>query len=57
MIAMDNYVEELAKTKALQSKNNQSEQKHEEEKKEEMQIEGFENLPQVLISPIEKLMD
>ena len=38
MIAMDNFVEELAKTLALQSKINQPEQKQEEEKKEEMEM-------------------
>ena len=57
MIQMDSYVEELAKTKVLQTKNDHPDEKQEEEKKEEMEIEGFEDLPEVFISPIEKLMD
>ena len=52
MIQMNSYVEKLAKTKALQSKNDQPEKKQEAEKKEEMEIEGFEVLPEVFISTI-----
>ena len=53
---MDNYFEELAKTKQQiaemeKSKNLQG------ERKEELDIEGFEDLPKLFISPIEKLMD
>ena len=57
MIQMDSYVEELAKTKVLQSKSDHTEKKQGEDGKEEMEIEGFEDLPMLFISPVEKLMD
>ena len=57
MIQLYSYVEELAKTKAQESKIDQTEEKQAEEQKEEMEIEGSEDLPMVFISPIEKLMD
>ena len=54
---MDSYVEERTKTKAQQAKFDQTEKKQGEDGKEEMEVEGFEHLPMVFISPIEKLMD
>ena len=56
MMQMDNYFEELARTKQqlLSIKKRINEM---EERKEEMEVDGFKDLPKLFISPIEKLMD
>ena len=56
MVQMDNYFEELANTKN-QLAEIENANKQQGERKEEMDIEGFEDLPKLFISPIEKLMD
>ena len=56
MVQMDNYFEELARTKQ-QMANIEKDKNVQGERKEEMEIDGFEDLPKLFISPIEKLMD
>ena len=53
---MDNYFEELARTKQKMSSIEKGINLM-EERKEEMEIDDFEDLPKLFISPIEKLMD
>ena len=53
---MVNYFEELKRTK-MQISNIEKGIAAIEERKEHMEIEGFEDLPKLFISPIEKLMD
>ena len=55
MILMDSYVEEFTKTKAQQAKFDQTEKKQGGDEREEMEVEGFEDLPMVFISPIRKI--
>ena len=56
MMQMDNYFEELARTKQ-QIANIEKGIEVMEERKEDMEVEGLEDLPKLFISPIEKLMD
>ena len=56
MMQMDNYFEVLAKTKQ-QIADMEKSKKLQGERKEEMDIEGFEDLQKLFISPIAKLMD
>ena len=55
MIQMDNYFEEITRTKD-QLAGIEKALDH-GERKEDMEIEGFEDLPKLFISPIEQLMD
>ena len=55
MIQMDNYFEEIAR-KMDQLVEIEKALDH-AERKEDMEIEGFEDLPKLFISPIEQLMD
>ena len=56
MVQIDNYFEELASTENQLAEFEKA-NKQQGERKEEMDIEGFEDLPKLFISPIEKLMD
>ena len=49
--------EKLTETKVQPAKFDQTEKKQGEDGKQEMEVEGFEHLHMVFISPIEKLMD
>ena len=53
---MENYFEQLARTKQ-QMANIEKDKNVQGERKEEMEIDGFEDLPKLFISPIEKSMD
>ena len=55
MIQMDNYFEEITRTKDLLATREKS--LDQGEVREEMEVEGFEDLPKLFISPIEQLMD